>query len=85
MESEDVADYRRKQDCVTLCIQRTNEVMSTNLIRKRMVQEDDVAVLFSFDAFKQGAFDALAVCMDLVGGMLLFSCPNQFPEFLFGH
>ena len=79
MKHQVIADHRRKQDFVTLCIQRVNEVVGADLIRKRMIQENGVAVLFLMDAFKQSVLDALAVCLELVGCMLLFSCPNQFP------
>ena len=85
MERQLIAHHRGQQDCITLSIQRLNEVVGADLIRKRMIQEDDVAVLFFRNAFKQIVLDVLAVCMELVGGMLLFSFPNQFPCFFFCH
>ena len=85
MKGKIIAHHRREQDGVTLGIQRLNEVVSANLIRKRMIQENGATVLFFRNAFKQNTLDFLAVCMELLGGMLLFSCPNQLPCFFFCH
>lgn len=62
MEREVIANYRWEQYNITLFMQYTNEVVSADLIRKRMVQENSVAVLFLFNTLKQSVFDALAVC-----------------------
>ena len=52
---------RRKQDGIALGIQRLNEVVGIDLIGKRVIQENSMAVLFSCDAFKQTVLDAVAV------------------------
>ena len=79
MQRQVIANHRRKQDGIALGIQRLNEVVGIDLIGKRVIQENSMAVLFSCDAFKQTVLDALAVRLELFGGMLLFSSPNQFP------
>ena len=79
MEEKVISDDGRQQYGITLCMQHVNEVVSGDFIGKGMVQEDGVAVLLSCDAFKYSTLNALAVCLELVGSMLLFSCPNQFP------
>lgn len=61
VQGEVIAHHRRKQDCIALSIQRLNEVVGADFIRKRVVEEEGVATLFFCDAFKQFVFDALAV------------------------
>lgn len=61
MQDEVVAHHRRKQEGIALSIQCLNEVVGADLIGKRMVEEEGVAILFFFDAFKQFELDALAV------------------------
>ncbi len=61
MQRQVIANHRRKQDGIALGIQRLNEVVGIDLIGKRVIQENSMAVLFSCDAFKQTVLDALAV------------------------
>lgn len=61
MQRQVIANHRRKQDGIALGKQRLNEVVGIDLIGKRVIQENSMAVLFSCDAFKQTVLDALAV------------------------
>ena len=61
MQRQVIANHRRKQGGIALGIQRLNEVVGIDLIGKRVIQENSMAVLFSCDAFKQTVLDALAV------------------------
>lgn len=53
MEGE-VASYdSREQDGIALRIQYANKVVGVNLIWKRVIQKDGLAILFFCNAFKQ--------------------------------
>ena len=61
MEGE-VASYdSREQDGIALRIQYANKVVGVNLIWKRVIQKDGLAILFFCNASKQCTLDALAV------------------------
>ena len=85
VERQLIANDGGQEDGLSLVGEVADEGVGANLVGQGMVEEDGLAMGNCLDAFKQCACDALAVGLELLAGMLLFSFPDECPDFLFCH